>query len=469
MRQGRRSVRRIVSERVPASLSGQDPREGPANLRDVALTNPRRSTLLALFLLTTPLLADNLVSNPAFTVGMFQPADWDLNQSAANRAVWVQDRTAASRCAMRLIGSGQDWAGATCRRVPAKGGQVFTIAAWLKSRDVTAGQGHLYLRQFRGGSYTGQSGPLVPPAAADWTLCAGTVTVGPDSDAVDISLQLWSTGEVLLGVVGLFEGDVVADLPRLLPQPAPLDPVEVRVPMNVPPDANGNGLADSLEQFLDIPAGAQSSRRARRVTTCFQTPTGYREDNDLKVDAILVVNESAPALTSWQRMGYHSWFMTGFRAGSDYVATHPGSVQEDRNAHLLDCGPGSYYMVPTADRRAVLRDRCRTAAVNGAEGVAPEEPEFIGNGGYSPAFKQEFQAFYGRPWVAPHTSVQARVDCQRLMGHLEIELLRACYDGARAARPDPAASCSATAPSTTPPGTSCSPTARPSPPSRPRT
>ena len=392
--------------------------------------------MLTLLLAALPALAANLIPNASFTRGMFEPEGWDLNRSAVNHVAWVCDRGDASRCALRLTGSGQDWAGASSLRVAATPGQVFTVAAWLKSSGVAPGGGHLYLRQFRGGAFAGQSGPDVPANAADWTLCAGTVTAGPDTDRVDASLQLWSPGEVVLGAVGLFEGDVLADLPQLLPQPQALDPVEVRIPMNVPPDANGNGLCDSLEQFLEIPAGTQSTRRTRRATTCFQTPTGYREDNDLKVDGILVVNESATALTSWQRMGYHSWFMTGFRADSGYVAAHPGSVQQDRSGHLLDCGPGSYYMVPTADRRAVLRERCRGASANGAEGAAPEEPEYIGTGGYSPAFQQEFQAFYGRPWVAPHTSVQARVDCQRLMGHLQVELLRACYDGAREARPD---------------------------------
>lgn len=392
--------------------------------------------MLGLILLTMPAMAQNLVSNPGFSRGIFQPEDWDLNQSAGNRVVWLCDRGDASRCGLRLVGSGQDWAGASSRRIAAGPGQVLTVAAWVMTRDVRPGGGRLYVRQFRGGSFTGQSGPDVPANAPQWTLCAGTVTTGPDTGAVDVSLQLWSTGEVTLGTVGLFAGDVAADLPRLLPRPAPLDPVEVRLPMNVPPDANGNGLGDRLEEFLQVPPGTQSTRRTRRVTTCFQTPTGYREDNDLKVDAILVVNDSAPAITSWQRMGYRAWFMTGFRDGPAYVQAHPGSVQQGRGGNLLDCGPGSYYMVPTADRRAVLRERCRGACANGAEAVAPEEPEFIGSGGYSPAFQKEFAAFYGRPWVAPHTSVQARVDCQRLMGHLEVELLRACYDGARQARPD---------------------------------
>lgn len=86
-----------------------------------------------------------------------------------------------------------------------------------------------------------------------------------------------------------------------------------------PADANDNGLPDTIESYLNIPAGAVSTRRTRRPTTSLQTPTPWRADNDLKVDTILVVNESADAFHSWQERGYRSWYMTGFRAGPDYV------------------------------------------------------------------------------------------------------------------------------------------------------
>ena len=148
-----------------------------------------------------------------------------------------------------------------------------------------------------------------------------------------------------------------------------------------------------------------------------------------------MVNETKEAIQSWQAMGYRTPFMAGFRAGPEYLRTHHGSAQTDRSGRPLDCGPGSYYLVPTADRRAVMADLFRRAHQNGAEGAAPEEPEFFGTGAYAPSFKAEFQAAYGRPWVDPTSSPQARADCQRLMGKLEIELLRACYDGAKAGNP----------------------------------
>ena len=380
--------------------------------------------------------APNLISNPAFNQGIFDPEGWGLNRSERNEATWVCDRADPTHCGLRLVGCGADWAGATGNRFAVAPGETLTIVAWVQTAGVAAGGGRAYIRFWDGGGFAGQFGPNVAADCPQWTLCAGTVKAPDKCDTADFSFQLWSKGSVILGAVGVFRGDVLASAADLLPKPAPLDLVPVISPRGIAPDANHNGLPDSLETFLAVPADAKSTRLTRRNTTCLQTPTVYRTDNDLKVDSMLVVNESRAALESWQKMGYHSYFMTGFRDGQMYVDTHPGSVQQDRLGHLLDCGPGSYYMVPTADRRAILRERCRFAVSNGAEGVAPEEPEFIGRGGYSPAFQKEFQAFYGRPWVAPETSPQARVDCQRLMGHLEVELLRACYDGARAANPD---------------------------------
>ena len=117
----------------------------------------------------------------------------------------------------------------------------------------------------------------------------------------------------------------------------------------------------------------------------------------MKVDSILVVNESREAITSWQALGFHSFFMAGFRDGQAYVDAHPGSVQQTASGHLLDCGPGSYYMVPTADRRRIFRDRFRAAFENGAEAAAPEEPEYIGSRRLQPRLQEGVRSFLSPP------------------------------------------------------------------------
>ena len=377
----------------------------------------------------------NLVPNPTFTRGVFDPDQWLMNGTAANRVEWVTDRADAARCAVRLTGCGEDWAGASSGSVAATPGEQLTVVAWLRSTNADPGADFVYVRLYGPGGFKGQWGPPVPANAREWTLAAAAVPVPAGAASADLSIQIRSRGTVIVGAVGLFHGDVTAAAGRLCAKPLLVSPAPIAAPRGVPADANRNGIADALEQALGIPAGAKSARLTRKNTTCLQTPTAYLAANDLKVDTILVVNESREALRSWQGFGYRTPFMAGFRAGPDYVDKHPGSPQMDNAGHALNCGPGSYYMVPTADRRAVMGDLFRRAASNGAEGAAPEEPEFFGKGAYSPAFQAEFKAAYGRPWVDPATTPQARADCQQLMGRLEIDLLRACYDGARAGNP----------------------------------
>jgi len=378
----------------------------------------------------------NLLANPAFARGLFEPDGWAMNRSASNRITWICDRHRPDIYALQLQGSGTDWAGATSASISVKPGDVLTVAAWVQATNGTADRDSVYLRCYGESGFRGQMGPTIPATAPQWTLCVRKITVPAGSSTADLSVQIWSRATVLLGAAGLFRGDVVDQIRDLLPAPPTIDDVPVPVPRGRPSDINRNGLADVLESFLQVPADAKSIRLTRRPTTCLQTPTGYQSENDLKVDTILVVNPSREAIESWQAMGYRTPFMAGFRAGQDYLDAHPGSAQTGRAGRPLDCGPGSYYMVPTADRRAVMRDLFRAACANGAEGAAPEEPEYIGAGGYSPAFKKEFAAYYHRPWVDPESSPQARVDCQRLMGHLQVELLRACYEGAKSAKPD---------------------------------
>jgi hypothetical protein len=377
----------------------------------------------------------NRVSNPNFHSGVFTPEKWDLNRPAGNQAYWLFDKAQPGANGVLMIGSGADWAGLTSRNVSVKPGATVTIAAWVRTSGANPAIDCVFVRFFGAKGFVGQQGAAIPAAEAQWTLASAAVRVPDGALTADASIQLRSKGMVWIGAVGLFDGDQTGRIPSLLSQPELNDPEIVTQPQGMGPDANNNGLSDRLEQLLSVPSEAKSVRRTRRNTTCLQTPTGYITDNDLKVDTILVVNETKEAIQSWQAMGYRTPFMAGFRDGSEYLKAHPGSPQTDSLGKPLDCGLGSYYMVPTADRRTVMSDLFRRAHANGAEGAAPEEPEFFGTGVYSSSFKAEFQAAYGRPWVDPTSSPQARADCQRLMGKLEIELLRACYDGAKAGNP----------------------------------
>jgi len=380
--------------------------------------------------------ADNLLANPFLREGVFEPTSWSLNEPEANRVTWLQSGK-TDDFALQLDAGGKDWAGATSGSVPVSPRETLTVAAWVKTDDRVGEGAHLYVRFFGGGRFLGQTGPLLPAHIREWRLVQGRVTAPEGATAADVSLQVWSASTVWLHSAALLRGTDAAEPGRVLPPPGS-DAFElVKLPRGKPEDANRNGLPDTLEAALGItPADkARSTRLTRRRTASLQTPTGYREDNDLKVDRIIVAGNQESSIRSWQSFGYVADVMGGFRAGPEYVQAHPDEPQTDAAGTPLTCGPGSYYMVPTANRRRIMADYFAAGVRNGAEAVCPEEPEFFNRAGYSEAFKREWQAAYGEPWQDPASSVDARLKAERLKARLEHQLLAGIYQAARQANP----------------------------------
>ena len=383
----------------------------------------------------------NLLTNPRLDDGILAPTGWGLNAGAGNQA-WWQVSTDGATHAVLLEGSGQDWAGLTSGAVPAQPGEVLTVAAGvqLAGDEPATDADRLFVRFFRAGAFVGQEGPPLAAATAEWRVVSGTVTAPDGVDGADVSVQIRSRTQVRLGPLGLLRGEALADIAVILgPPPQAKEWSTVREPQNLPADADDNGLPDALEAALGItPADrAVSTRRTRERTTSFQTPTGYRDDNDLKVDAVIVAGNDELNLRSWAVLGYEPQCMVGFRAGPDYVEgqNHRDEVQTDGAGNLLDCGPGSYYMVPTENRRRTFRQYFADAVARGTKAACPEEPEFFSRAGYGEAFRREWQAYYGEPWQDQALSVEARYKSDRLKVYLERKLLEACYEGARSVDP----------------------------------
>jgi len=72
----------------------------------------------------------------------------------------------------------------------------------------------------------------------------------------------------------------------------------------------------------------------------------------------------------------------------------------------------------------MLKGRIRAVVDLGAEAIHLEEPEFWVAGGYSEAFKREWQAYYGEPWQPPHSSPAAQYRASKLKYYL----YRRCLD-----------------------------------------
>lgn len=87
------------------------------------------------------------------------------------------------------------------------------------------------------------------------------------------------------------------------------------------------------------------------------------------------------------------------------------------------------YMVPTISFGRYIAERIRIAVDAGVEAIHLEEPEFWVNGGYSEAFKREWQLYYKEPWTAPHTSPEAQYRASKLKAYLYTRVLdRLCAE-----------------------------------------
>jgi len=377
----------------------------------------------------------NLLRNSGFTEGVFGPAWWALTEPPGGSVTWHRCGAGGTEFALRLQGPGQGWTGASSQRVEVAPGETLTVAAWVRSDEGVSEADHLFVRFFAGGRFVSQIGPPIPAGVAEWRLVEGTVTVPDGVDAADVSLQIWSAGIVWLHSATLHRTAIPAS--EILGKPTCKEFAPVSLPYGKPDDLDGNGLPDVLEQALGITPDdrAQSTRLTRQRTTSFQTPTGYREDNDLKVDVVIVADSDAARIQSWQAFGYEAHCMAGFRAGPDYVTEHPDEPQTDAQGTQLTCGPGSFYMVPTANRRRLMAEHLAAAVRNGAQAVCPEEPEFFSRAGYSEAFKREWREAYGEPWQDPASSIDARLKAERLKAQLEQQLLTDIYQAAREVDP----------------------------------
>jgi hypothetical protein len=129
----------------------------------------------------------------------------------------------------------------------------------------------------------------------------------------------------------------------------------------------------------------------------------------------------------YRRRGYVVHVMTGIAWGNyrDYLdgawdgRKHWDEVQQDhdgtRTGHWIH---EDGYMVPTVAFTDYISAKLKPAIDAGVEAIYVEEPEFLNSGGYSDAFKREYQIHYHEPWRPPHESVDAHYRAARLKAYL---------------------------------------------------
>jgi hypothetical protein len=176
--------------------------------------------------------------------------------------------------------------------------------------------------------------------------------------------------------------------------------------------------------------------------TAFQTPH-YHPTIDLRTDVVFVYgwDETLPErIRTWHRQGYRVHFMTGAAWGhyDDYLEgrfdgqTHFHEAQVARNGERLDHGNAIFYIVPTPPYVTYLKHIAEKVIDAGADALHLEEPEFWSRAGYSRSFQELWQAHYGSPWQAPHTSPNAWFQAARLKYQLYTDALEAVFAHAKA-------------------------------------
>ena len=150
-------------------------------------------------------------------------------------------------------------------------------------------------------------------------------------------------------------------------------------------------------------------RKRSEELTGFQDSAPFRKTTDFAADFAMVygTDDTMPQrVREYREAGYVVHLMTGIAWGNyqDYLdgsfdgVTHWDEGQRDRYGAPITHGVMTNvpvpYLVPTESFVTYLIDRLKRAVDAGVEAVHMEEPEFWDDGGYSPAFQREYDAFY---------------------------------------------------------------------------
>ena len=177
------------------------------------------------------------------------------------------------------------------------------------------------------------------------------------------------------------------------------------------------------------------------ITAQIDERTGYQEgapwagNIDFRCDFVMVYGtdpDMPQRLRQYKAAGYRVHLMTGISWGQyqDYLdgrwdgRPHWDEAQTDREGQLILHNPRVPYMVPTLSFIDYLGQNLERAVDQGILAIHVEEPEFWDRGGYSPAFKKEYEAYYQEPYCRPDRSPDAAYRCGALKAYLYTRAIR---------------------------------------------
>ncbi|MHB1000463.1 MAG: type 1 glutamine amidotransferase family protein [Armatimonadota bacterium] len=230
------------------------------------------------------------------------------------------------------------------------------------------------------------------------------------------------------------------------------------------PDANGNGISDLVEKLMGS-SYVEVTPRPEKPHTSYLFAGPYDEPLAMPTDSVKLYSYSStwadkgysPVGMMHSRMGEepgknteefqkdkdgNTWGTAHFRKDNQLIdlvvgALVPGLEAEMKRKHGDDTQmhADDHYKVPTPRRTELFKGYCKDILDQGAYGVGFDEPEFWARTGYSDAFKQEWEKYYGSPWEPPHSSVDARYKADRLKSILFLNHIDAILSSAESQNP----------------------------------
>lgn len=185
-----------------------------------------------------------------------------------------------------------------------------------------------------------------------------------------------------------------------------------------------------------------SLAQLRRDLTCFQTGGGYAPEVDIASDVAIVYGggpDFAERAAGWRNNAYTVSLMTGIAWGgydAYYMADgtfKKDEVQTTKSGRLYMHGDSTTvgYNVPTPAYIEFIKKYIEPAVDAGIQAVYLEEPEYWAETGWSAAFKNEWQRFYGEPWQEPDSSVDAQYRASKLKYEMYYTALREVFAHAK--------------------------------------
>jgi hypothetical protein len=199
-------------------------------------------------------------------------------------------------------------------------------------------------------------------------------------------------------------------------------------------------------------ANAQTHALAGKEKTTFQTSREWRPTIDNRADAVMVYGVGGnpsdrsrrvpfeDRVKSWRDQGYTVHFMTGIAWGEyqDYFtgkwdgSWHLDEGQVTAKGDTIWHGRMVPYIVPSKNFLKYLKERHVKRVIDaGIDAIFMEEPEFWMRGGYSEAFKREWQEYYGFPWRPQHESPENTYLANKLKYYLYYRALEEVFTYAK--------------------------------------